>query len=326
MKKVFTTIALTGATIFGANAQVTLTKTLPPAGTVYQAKSYVKYNDTLDVPRPASGVGVTWDYSAYTLSDVTGGGKIYAPAAVAVSLQDSCPNAKYVEVLNLGAPELSWNPLSIYGDEGDYLIRYLDKGSSSDTVVDPIRDTVFRFNQAFNTVERLHHYGSAMAGNIIAQDYKYAGSGTLKIEDKTFTDVAMFTVDTFNYDFYFFTVTPFFHPVARVEILPDNGNGGRWGSALFYNKLETGTSGISETANTLSFNAFPNPAKDVVTIGNVPGGSSVKVTDITGKTVYNAVISNKQTTINTSGFVNGVYIIQVENNGTVAHSKLMISK
>ena len=71
---------------------------------------------------------------------------------------------------------------------------------------------------------------------------------------------------------------------------------------------------------------YPNPAKDIVTIGNVPSGSTVNITDITGRIVYSTKTNNDEITINTSEFVNGVYIIQVENNGSVANKKLVINK
>ncbi|MCZ2355287.1 MAG: T9SS type A sorting domain-containing protein [Bacteroidia bacterium] len=84
---------------------------------------------------------------------------------------------------------------------------------------------------------------------------------------------------------------------------------------------------INESSgNSLTPHIYPNPAKESVTIDNLPCGSTVGITDITGKKVYSFVIKNEQTTISTTGFVNGVYIIQVESNGAVAHKKLVVNK
>ncbi|KXK43713.1 MAG: hypothetical protein UZ11_BCD004000491, partial [Bacteroidetes bacterium OLB11] len=71
---------------------------------------------------------------------------------------------------------------------------------------------------------------------------------------------------------------------------------------------------------------YPNPAADFVTVTNIPNGSTIKITDITGKTVYSSVINNEKTTIGTTDFVNGVYIIQVTNNGAITTRKLIVNK
>lgn len=71
---------------------------------------------------------------------------------------------------------------------------------------------------------------------------------------------------------------------------------------------------------------FPNPANDFVTVSNLPKGSAVSILDITGKVIYNSIIKDEKTTINTTDFVNGVYIFQVSNNGRIDTIKLMINK
>ncbi len=76
-----------------------------------------------------------------------------------------------------------------------------------------------------------------------------------------------------------------------------------------------------------SYSIFPNPAKDEVNIVNLPKGSILHITDITGKIFYMTVITDReQTVINTANFVNGIYIVHIENNGTITNRKLVISK
>lgn len=70
----------------------------------------------------------------------------------------------------------------------------------------------------------------------------------------------------------------------------------------------------------------PNPAKDFVTISNIPSGSIVTILDITGKVLYSPTTTNEQTTINTTGFTNGIYLIRVDNNGNSTNKKLIINK
>lgn len=71
---------------------------------------------------------------------------------------------------------------------------------------------------------------------------------------------------------------------------------------------------------------FPNPTNDFVTVSNLPKGSVVSILDITGKVIYNSIIKDEKTTINTTDFLNGVYILQVSNNGAFATKKLMVNK
>jgi hypothetical protein len=73
---------------------------------------------------------------------------------------------------------------------------------------------------------------------------------------------------------------------------------------------------------------YPNPASTFFTLNNVLEGTTVNVIDVTGKVVVsNSVIdADKTMTIETSNLSNGVYMIQLKNNGAVAHKKLVISK
>jgi len=99
------------------------------------------------------------------------------------------------------------------------------------------------------------------------------------------------------------------------------------GDNIFVLKLGNNPlSGIGETLAGNTFSVYPNPAKENVTIGNLPNGSTINITDITGKVFYSSVIKSEQTTISTTEFVNGVYILQVNNNGSIATKKLVVNK
>ena len=77
---------------------------------------------------------------------------------------------------------------------------------------------------------------------------------------------------------------------------------------------------------------YPNPASTFFTLNNVLEGTTVNVIDVTGKVVAStssATVINsgdKSMTIETSNLSNGVYMIQLKNNGAVAHKKLIVSK
>lgn len=104
-----------------------------------------------------------------------------------------------------------------------------------------------------------------------------------------------------------------------------NGNGSSSWSNIA--GATDGTTGISSfNKNDFAYDIYPNPANEIVTITNLPNGSTLRILDVTGKVVYSSVINNEQTTISTTEFVNGVYIIQVTNNGAVATRKLVVNK
>lgn len=71
---------------------------------------------------------------------------------------------------------------------------------------------------------------------------------------------------------------------------------------------------------------YPNPALDFVRLSNLPIGSAVIVSDISGKTVYRSQLNYDQLTINTADFPFGVYFIKVEFNGMATTRKLIVKK
>ena len=88
-----------------------------------------------------------------------------------------------------------------------------------------------------------------------------------------------------------------------------------------------GTTGINDNQLNDLIKMYPNPANDFVTITNLPIGSTMRILDITGKVVYSSAITNEQTTtINTTDFINGIYLIRIENNGNIANRKLVVNK
>ena len=86
--------------------------------------------------------------------------------------------------------------------------------------------------------------------------------------------------------------------------------------------------GINENALFNNITLQPNPASTYFTLSNVVEGTTVNVIDVTGKVVIsNSVIDgDKIIIIETHNLSNGIYIIQLKNNGAVAHKKLIISK
>jgi hypothetical protein len=84
---------------------------------------------------------------------------------------------------------------------------------------------------------------------------------------------------------------------------------------------------IKQVNSTPQFNIYPNPAQNNFSIefkSNTEG--SVRIFDISGKVVLNTTINSISQTIDCSNLNNGLYIVQIEANGTLTSQKLNISK
>ncbi len=88
-------------------------------------------------------------------------------------------------------------------------------------------------------------------------------------------------------------------------------------------KISSATSSIDEQVNT-SFQIFPNPANTHFSIDNISAGSKIKIYDITGKLIHSQLSANSILTIQINDWKNGVYFIQVEENGTIQSTKKLV--
>lgn len=88
------------------------------------------------------------------------------------------------------------------------------------------------------------------------------------------------------------------------------------------------TSGIHENSVLNNITLQPNPASTYFTLCNVVEGTSVNVMDVTGKIIVSSSVidTNNTMTIETSNLSIGIYVIQLKNNGALAHKKLIVSK
>ncbi|MCA6066050.1 T9SS type A sorting domain-containing protein [Chryseobacterium sp. RG1] len=72
---------------------------------------------------------------------------------------------------------------------------------------------------------------------------------------------------------------------------------------------------------------YPNPAKDFFTIDHLPAESTVNIHDASGRKIFSKKYSESKVSINTSPFINGVYIIQVDDKEkNILSEKLIIRK
>mgnify|MGYP003639809058 CR=1 FL=1 len=72
---------------------------------------------------------------------------------------------------------------------------------------------------------------------------------------------------------------------------------------------------------------YPNPAKDLVTITNLPfEKTEIIIFDINGKAIVTKIVNTETARIDTSNFLNGVYLVRLDHNGYIVHKKLIVIK
>jgi len=97
--------------------------------------------------------------------------------------------------------------------------------------------------------------------------------------------------------------------------------------AYFYETCEEDASGIEES-NDLLFTAYPNPAKDNITISLFKNHHNAEVilSDITGKVLYQTNTGGVMTmSLPVSDFSTGIYFIKVNTSDNSYHQKILIS-
>jgi len=89
-------------------------------------------------------------------------------------------------------------------------------------------------------------------------------------------------------------------------------------------------SDLSINENAIETSAFPNPAKDVITVKvNANGTAVLKVTDLAGRIVstQDVTIANGQFVTNVAGFNSGTYVFSLAYaNGTNSQFKVVVTK
>jgi hypothetical protein len=313
MKKLFFSIVLFSSTATLAQP-VFNGITLPPIGTSWSL------NVATVTERPQDGANVTWDYNSYTF---TANDDVYEvvdintiPSPDYIAAYPDCNIA--IKVYNTSTPS-NWNAYATKINSDTLYQGYPSNGTPSVPGIHPF----FYFDATtYNSTVEDAGYNFIIAGY---DSLKYSAYGTLKLGGKTYHNVAMIRgymdIPYHTYRRTFWQTTPYFHLIAAYQEFPDNPS---FPKTLTHYEVSN-TVGISETEleNTLSI--YPNPATKTVTIGKLPNGTTVNITDITGKTMHCSVTDNEQITIHTSEYVSGVYIVHIESNGKVVNRKLVVN-
>jgi hypothetical protein len=84
------------------------------------------------------------------------------------------------------------------------------------------------------------------------------------------------------------------------------------------------TIGLNENELT-TFSIFPNPANETVYFRNVNTGSQIRVLDLSGKLIYASKFNASNNTISVSNWSNGMYIVEIEHEGIINQTKLVVN-
>ena len=111
-------------------------------------------------------------------------------------------------------------------------------------------------------------------------------------------------------------------------------NGNQINARLNFNPALIVEAGVNELSNSVGLAIYPNPATTQANVSfNLKAEANVviSITDLTGKTVYTndlgATTSGAhKVTVNTDSLSNGVYMVNVNSNGTVSTQKLVVRK
>jgi len=91
---------------------------------------------------------------------------------------------------------------------------------------------------------------------------------------------------------------------------------------IIYGSIGTG---ITETSSNVSFNIYPNPAKDNLFINSGSLINEMSIINSTGQIVYTATNIPGNTSINISTFKQGIYFVNVTNNEGSYTKRILIN-
>jgi hypothetical protein len=84
--------------------------------------------------------------------------------------------------------------------------------------------------------------------------------------------------------------------------------------------------GIEEFDKLNEISIYPNPATDQFRVTNAKIGTRFSLIDIAGKVIHSEILQGGTHTVSTKEFGDGIYIVQLENNGWTIQKKLLINK
>lgn len=253
------------------------------------------------------GSNQTWDFSSLSFTSL-GLVEVIAPASSPIGA--SFPTSNYALSL-IGQNSFSFFQVSSNKME---VLAWTISSPGSGNDYSPNPRTLMTF--PFNYLDTVNDTWQKVGGSVNTVTITYDGYGTLITPTTTHNEVVRIKEDYGGgaIDYQWYSLNPF----MVVAIFDHNIN------RLFHFAITQPTGIASEEKSTFSVDVYPNPANDIVTVDGLQAGSTIVVTDITGKQVYDTHVKEEKAFINTSYFVNGIYNIQVTHQGLFANRRLVV--
>lgn len=91
------------------------------------------------------------------------------------------------------------------------------------------------------------------------------------------------------------------------------------GTTIFYYSNGTGTQQVTLT----DVSVYPNPVTDMLTISNAPAGATLRMVDLSGRTILRQTLKGGQETLSVTSLPTGYYIATIQSNQGTATFKII---
>lgn len=309
---------LSAQTITYANFGNSLSVVLPI--TVAQNSSY---NSTL---HQTCGMDVLWDATGLLAQAGLPMIHLKYHTSTATPFDSLFPNANYAE---FDSALISSIGLTYYGIDSDSIVEWgsYEPDGKHEIFQNPDKHLIFPFslgdsftdNYAKTNYSDATTVSSYQTGN---RTVNYCGFGTLKLPQGTFSEVALIIehrTNSLGPDSYTYT---WYEVRTGLKLLFRSENGTSITTA-WYAEQPTGDISIDLKSE---LHAFPNPARDLITItGTDSGLKCVKIFNNSGELMLEKVADSSSVKLSVSDFSPGIYLIEIiSKTGSIQVKKLMI--
>lgn len=253
----------------------------------------------------AAGPNQTWDFSTLSFTPL-GTVDVISPSSSPIG--SSFPTSNYALSLSSQNSFSFFNVSSSKMEVQAWTIS--SPGVGNDYSPNP--RTLMRF--PFNYLDTESDTWQKVGGSVENVTVTYDGYGTLITPTFTYTNVVRIKEDYggTDIDYQWYTV----NPLMAVAIFDHNNN-----TLYHFGATPNKLSDKEPLSNHVVI--YPNPADNEVCIEQLPVHSSVMISDVTGKLLFNTTVNAERINVNTTTFASGIYLLTIEHNGKKFQEKLV---
>lgn len=174
----------------------------------------------------------------------------------------------------------------------------------------PVKFIDFSASQLNYNTARLQWKIAVPAENADRFEIEYSTDGRI------YTTAGKIQIDNINQSNYQFIHTniPTGNILYRIKETDTDGS-------ITYSKIQL----LRRYNSTQSLAVYPNPASNILhIIASETGNKKITMLDVTGRTVFEKITSESQIEINTAGYANGTYLLQVNDGLTNSTLKIIV--